>query len=352
MDRRRLLRQAPLAAALARLSIAAALAVVPLCARAAEADDFYNGKQIQIVVSTDAGTVYDSYARLLAEYLPAHVRGNPSVVVVNMPGGGGLKVANYIANIAPRDGTVIAGTHNAVLTMSRTTPDLAKFDERTFGWIGSVSRDPYLAVVWYTVPIRTIEDAKTTVVSMGGPSAGSLGVDMVVIANALIGTKFKLIAGYKDPGEIRLAMQRGEVDGTFSVSWSELKPTNLLQEGKVRVIAQHGFTPFPAFGDAPLLIDQAKNEADRQALIFMLGRQEAARPYFAPPGLPPARLATLRAAFAATVQDPAFLHDAATMNIAVDQPMEGARLADFVAELDGTSPEVIARINKILTDSR
>lgn len=344
MDRRSFLRQA-------RLAIAV-LAVPPLAARAAEADDFYKGKQIEIVISTDPGVVYDFYARLLAQYLPAHIPGNPSVVVQNMPGGGGLKTANYIANIAPRDGTVIAGTHNAVLTMSKTEPDLAKFDERAFGWIGSVSRDPYLAIVSADVPIKTIEDAKTTVVSMGGPSAGSLGVDMVVISNALLGTKFKLIAGYKDPSEIRLAMARGEVDGTFSISWSELKPTNLLQQGKVRVIAQHGFIPFPAFGDAPLLIDQAKNDADRQALMFMLGRQEAARPYFAPPGLPPARLETLRAAFTATVKDPAFLRDAAAMNISVDQPMDGTKLTDFVAELDGTSPAIIDRISKILAGSR
>lgn len=338
-------------AALARCSIAA-LAISLLAEHAADADDFYKGKQIEIVVSTEPGVVYDSYARLLAQYLPGHIPGSPAVLVQNMPGGGGLKVANYIANIAPRDGTLIAATHNAVLTMSKTTPDLAKFDERTFSWIGSISRDPYLAIVMSDVPIKTIEDAKTTVVSMGGPSAGTLGVDMVVISNALLGTKFKLIAGYKDPSEVRLAMQRGEVDGTFSISWSELRPTNLLQQGKVRVIAQHGFTPFPAFGDAPLLIDQAKNEADRQALVFMLGRQEAARPYFAPPGLPLGRLETLRAGFAATVKDPAFLHDAATMNISVDQPMDGAKLADFVRSLDGTSPEVIDRISKILAGSR
>jgi tripartite-type tricarboxylate transporter receptor subunit TctC len=344
MDRRKILTRTLIATA--------ALAMPAFAARAAAADDFYKGKQITIALSTDPGVVYDTYARLLAQYLPAHIPGNPSVVVENMPGGGGLKVANYIANIAPRDGTIIGGTHNAVLTMSKTEPDLAKFDERTFGWIGSVSADPYLAIVRDDVPIRTIEDAKTKVVSMGGPSAGSLGVDMVVVSNALLGTKFKLIAGYKDPAEIRLAMLRGEVDGTFSISWSELKPTNLLQQGKVRVIAQHGFTPFPAFGNAPLTINLAKNDADRQALIFMLGRQEAARPYFAPPGLPPARLETLRAAFAATVKDPRFLADAAKANIAVDQPMEGAALAQFVAKLDDTSPAIIDRISKILASSR
>jgi hypothetical protein len=112
---------------------------------------------------------------------------------------------------------------------------------------------------------------------MGAASAGSLGVDLVVVSNALFGTKFRVVGGYKDPAEIRLAMLRGEVDGTFSVSWSESKQANLIQTGKLRIIAQHAFTPHPELGGAPLLIDQARNQADRDALIFMLGRQDAAR---------------------------------------------------------------------------
>ena len=321
-------------------------------ARAGEDEYFYKGKQIQIVLSTEPGTVYDSYARLLAQHMPKHMPNAPTMFVQNMPGGGGLKAAGYMATIAPRDGSVIAGTHNAVFTMSLSTPDQAKFDEKTFSWIGSPSRDPYLAIVWNSAPIKTIMDARTTQVSMGGPSAGSLGVDMVVIANELLGTKFKLVAGYKDPAEIRLAMSRGEVDGTFSVSWSELKPTNLLQEGKVRVIAQHGFTPFPEFGDAPMLMEQAKTEEDRQAMRFMLGRQEAARPYFGPPGVPPGRLALLRKAFADTMKDPDFLKDAAQMRIAVDQPMNGEDLAKFVAQLHATPKAVIDRIQTILAKAR
>ena len=153
MDRQRNSRLAQ-RAALLRLVIAAILAFPSLAARAADGDDFYKGKQITIAISTDPGVVYDTYARLLAQYLPAHIPGNPLVVVENMPGGGGLKVANYIANIAPKDGTIIGGTHNAVLTMSKTEPDLAKFDERNFGWIGSVSADPYLAIVRATCRSR------------------------------------------------------------------------------------------------------------------------------------------------------------------------------------------------------
>ena len=336
----------------ALLSVALAAATLSSAALATEDEDFFKGKQMQIMLSTEPGTVYDSYARLLSQHMPKHMPNSPPLIVQNMPGGGGLKVASYMATIAPRDGTVIAGTHNAVFTMSLSTPDQAKFDEKTFSWIGSPSRDPYLAIVWNSAPIKSIMDARTTPVSMGGPSAGSLGVDMVVIANELFGTKFKLVAGYKDPGEIRLAMARGEVDGTFSVSWSELKPTNLLQEGKVRVIAQHGFTRFPDFGDAPMLMDQAKTEEDRQALRFMLGRQEAARPYFGPPGVPVGRLAILRKAFDDTMKDPDFLKDAATMKIAVDQPMNGEDLSKFVAQLHATPKAVIDRIQTILTKAR
>ena len=153
--------------------ILAICAPVPCEAQAAE--EFFAGKQIQLLVSSEPGTVYDSYARLVARHIGEHMPGQPRVLAQNMPGGGGLRVANYIANIAPRDGSVFAATHNAVLTMSLVTPDAAKFNEREFSWIGSVTRDPYLAVVRADVPVATIEDAKTKTISMGAASAGSLG---------------------------------------------------------------------------------------------------------------------------------------------------------------------------------
>ena len=326
--------------------------VAALSPALADEGDYYRGRQIQIVVSTEPGTVYDAYARLLAQYLPAHVPGRPSTLVQNMPGGGGLRAANFINNLAPRDGTVFAGTHNAVLTMSLIAPDQAKFDERRFAWIGSVTKDPYVAVVGKNVPIASLEEAKTTSVSMGGPSAGSLGVDLPVVVNALFGTKFRVVAGYKDPVEVRLAMQRGEVDGTFSVSWSELKQSNLVRDGVFRVIAQHGLSRTPEIGDAPMLMDQAKTDEDRAALLFMLGRQEAARPYFAPPDTPRERLDILRAAFAETLRDPEFVAQARGANLAIDGPMGGADLAKFVDTLMSTPRSVTDRLQAILAKSR
>lgn len=338
-----------------RKSLRQALGLLAVClfgvgARAQE--PFYAGKQIQILVSAESGTVYDAYARLISRRLPDHLPGRPSVLVQNMPGGGGLRVANHMYNLAPRDGTVIAGTHNAVLTMSLSAPNEARFREREFSWLGSTTRDPYLAVVGAGVPIKTIEDAKTRSVSMGGASAGSLGVDLVVIANALFGTKFRVVAGYKDPAEIRLAMLRGEVDGTFSVSWSEARQSNLVQEGKLRIIAQHGFSAHPDLMGAPLLIDQAKTQADRDLLTFVLGRQEAARPYFAPPGVPPERLALLREAFSKTLRDPEFLREASTAKLAVDEPMDGVALGAFVDKLMTTPKSVTDRISTMIANSR
>jgi tripartite-type tricarboxylate transporter receptor subunit TctC len=332
---------------------ALAAASLGFCAHAAAAqENFYAGKQLQILVSTEPGTVYDAYARLVARVIGDHIAGRPSVIVQNMPGGGGLRVANHLANVSPRDGTAIAATHNAVLTMSLVNPDAAKFSERELSWIGSVTRDPYMAVVRADVPISTIDDAKTTVVSMGGASAGSLGVDLPVISNALFGTKLRVVGGYKDPGEVKLAMMRGEVDGTFSVSWSETKQAGLVQAGKLRIIAQHAFKPHPELGGAPLLMDQAKTDADRAALVFMLGRQEAARPYFAPPGVPRDRLEMLRTAFMKTMRDPEFLRQSESMKLGIDEPMDGASLAEFVGKLMSTPRSVTERIASIIAASR
>ena len=318
-------------------------------ARAAE-DDFFKGKQLQIVCATEAGGLYDVYSRLLAKHMPRHIPGNPSAIVLNMPGGGSIKATNYIVNVAPRDGTAFAGTHSAVPTLPLTAPDQAKFDVNALSWIGSITKDPYVAYVWHTAPVKTLEDLKTTQIVMGGASAGTAGVDMVMLANEMFGFKMKLVIGYKDSIEVKLAMERGEVQGTFSNSWSDLKTTNMnwIQEGKVRLIAQHGFTEHPELKGVPLLMDQAKTDADRQALVFMLSRQEASKPYFAPPGVPAARMAILRAAFDATMTDPEFLKDAAIAHVAVDEPMNAEQLIKMVHDVSATPKPVVDRVQGIL----
>ncbi len=329
-----------------------ALAITGMAATACRAQDgggFYKGKQINLIVSSDAGGAYDSYARLLAQVYAAHIPGQPTIVVQNMPGASGLKTANYMDKTAARDGTVIAGTHSSVPSAPLTSRSAANFDATKFSWVGSITSDPYVAYVWHTAPIKTLEDAKTTEVIMGGISVGSAGVDLAIAARELFGYKLKIVTGYKSSTEVKLAMERGEVHGTFANALSSIRASEpeWITEHKIRIIAQHGFKKHPDLPDVPMFMELAKKEEDRQALVFLLARQEAAKPYFGPPNVPADRLTMLRRAFDASIRDAKFLDLAGKAGVSLDNPMTGEELADLVVQLAQTSPAVIDRVNKM-----
>jgi len=316
--------------------------------------DFYNGKQLRLVVSTDPGGAYDTYARLLSQILKDYIPGNPTIIVQNMPGASGLKAANYMATSALRDGTVIAATHAGVLTAQLTAPGAATFEAGRLSWIGSITTDPFVGYVWHTTPIKTLADTRTTEVIMGGVSVGSASVDYGILARDLFGLKLKLVNGYKSSNDVKLAMERGEVQGAFANGWSSIRNAEpeWIRDGKIRIIVQHGFQPLPELPDVPLLISLARSDSDRQALMFMLARQEAAKPYFAPPDVPAERLAVLRRAFDATVRDPHFQALAAKASLTIEGPMTGEELAALVAKVSKTPPEVVARINRMLAEKK
>ncbi len=346
-------RKEPIAARLVGPAVAILMAIVTpgRTADAAE-DDFYQGRQIRLVVSSAAGGVYDAFARLIARFLPGYLPGRPTIVVQNMPGASGLKATNYIYNNAPRDGTVIAGVHNGIPTAPFEEPKQTHFDVNKLSWIGSISEDPFVGYVWHTSPVQTYEDAKKTEVVVGSASINSMGSKMAILSNALFGTKFKLVIGYEDSSTVKLALENGELEGTFGNSWGDLKTQQpgWIRDKKVRIIIQHGYRKDPGLPDVPLIIDQARNDADRQALDLMLERQKFARPYVAPPGLPPGRLELLRRAFAATVRDPDFVKGAQAAGLAVDNPITGAQLTKEIARLSATPAAVTERLSKLLGD--
>jgi tripartite-type tricarboxylate transporter receptor subunit TctC len=315
----------------------------------AAADEFYTGKQVRLIVSSAPGGVYDIFGRLIARFLPAHLPGHPTIVVQNMPGAGGLKAANYLYNGAPRDGSVVAGVHNGIPTAPLEEPAQAHFDVNELSWIGSISEDPFVGYVWHTSPVRTFADARTSPVVMGSATVNSMGAKMAIVSNAMFGTKFKLVSGYEDASKVKLALERGEVDGTFANSWGDLKTQqpDWIRDGKVRIIIQHGYHVLPDLADVPLIIDQAGNSADRQALELLLERQKFARPYLAPPGVPADRLALLRRAFDATVRDLAFVQAAQAAHLAVENPMTGENLAQAIARLASTPATVTERLAKL-----
>jgi hypothetical protein len=188
---------------------------------------------------------------------------------------------------------------------------------------------------------------------MGSASINSMGAKMVMLSNALFGTRFKLITGYEDASQVKLALEKGELQGTFANSWGDLKTEqpDWIRDRKVRIIIQDGYQPEPDLADVPLIIAQARTAADRQMLDLLLERQRFARPYVAPPGLPPERLALLRRAFDATVQDPDFVAGARAARLAVDHPMTGEQLAGEIARLAATPAAVTDRLARLFASS-
>jgi len=305
-------------------------------------DAFYAGKTVTIIV--DGGGAYEAYARMLARHMPRHIPGHPNIIVQQMPGAGGVRAASFIYKVAPRDGTVIAGLHGAVITAPLLNPGVSDFDARRFSWIGNVTRDTYTGYVWRTSPVQSLEEAKIKQLVVGGTSVGGNGIDMAILAKELFGLKLKIVSGYKTSAETKIALEKGEIEGTFANLLSSLKQTDWLAQGQVRIIVQHGGRKHRELPDVPLLRDLAQSDEERQILDLMGVRDEIARPYLAPPGLPEPRLAMLRRAFDATLVDPDFIAEMQRQRLEIDGPSTGEELAAAVDKIAETPPAIVQRV--------
>jgi tripartite-type tricarboxylate transporter receptor subunit TctC len=327
--------------------------LAPWLLSGARAEDFYKGKTISLIESGLTGA-YDGYARALARCLPRHIPGNPAVVVQGKPGAAGVVAANYLYNIAPRDGTVIATVHGNVLVAPLLSTGQVKFDLAKFGWLGNVTRDTYVGYVMSSAPIKTLADARTTEVSMAGTSVGAGGIDMAILGRDLFGFKFKIVSGYKTSGETELALERGEVEGTFGHAWGSLKnqKPDWLRDGKIRIIVQHGFTRNAELPDVPLMLDFARTELDKQILGIELVRQDVSKPYLAPPNVPPANLAILRGAFQACLEDADFIAEVEQRHLELDRPMDGEELSALVTRISQTPAAAVKKLQDLLAGYR
>ncbi len=332
----------------ARLTGFAAAFTLSLAAQspASAQDNFYAGKVVRFVVS--GGGAYEAYARLFAQYLPNYIPGKPAMIVQEMPGGGGIRAASFLNTVAPKDGTVLGALHGSVITAPLLQPGVADFDVTKFNWLGNASRDAYIGYVTKSSPVQSLEEAKTRELIVGGTSLGSNGIDMAIIGRDLFGLKFKIIPGYKTSDETKLAMERGEINGTVGSTWGSLKATDWVQRGAVKVILQHGAKPHPELLNVPLFGDYAKTDLDRQILDVMRVRGEFTRPYVAPPGVPKERVEMLRTAFMQVVRDPGFLADVARRGLEFDSPTSGADLTVEIERVSRTPPETIARLLQVL----
>lgn len=311
---------------------------------------FFKGKTLRIVVGTGVGSGYDITARTLARHLPAHLPGDPTIVVQNQPGAGGLAMTNSLFANGPFDGTVIGASFGGTPTMPLLQPQNARFDANKLAYIGSTNRETQVLYVWHSVPVFKLGDVLRTELVMGAQAPGSTQYDYPVLLNRLFGYKFKVISGYEATPKINLALERGEVQGTIA-NWSTLKAlnSNWLADQQIRLIVQWGIKKLPELGDLPGIFDDLQTDADRAAVKLMVARLEFGRPFFLPPGVPDDRVAALRRAFDATVKDPAFLADAAAEKLDID-PLRGEDVQALVEEVAQTPPEVVARVRDALAN--
>ena len=318
-----------------------AMAVVPAFA----ADPFYKGKVISIH-SSGAGS-YEAYGRLLAKYMPKHIPGEPTIIVKNMSGASGLKAANYIYNVAPKDGTEIAATHGQIPLQQLFSTEGVQYDANKLSWIGSATKETYIAYMWNTSPVQSMEEARVKESIVGGQALGSMSIDIAVLGNEMMGTKFKVVTGYSGSAETRLAVERGEINGHVGTAYTTILSENpeWITEKKIKLIAQFGLTRHKNLPDVPLLLDYVIKPDDKQAVQLFLSRQETGKPYFAPPGIPKDRLEILRKAFDAAVKDPNFIADANKQNLDVIDPMNGPEMEAFVARMMKTPPAYGKRID-------
>jgi tripartite-type tricarboxylate transporter receptor subunit TctC len=326
--------------------VAAVLGVALAISRGAAADavgDFFKGRTITYYISTVPGGGYDLYGRLVASYIGRHIPGQPAVVPKNMPGAGGLTMTNWLYNVAPRDGTAIAGPPQALAIEQVLGSKGIQYDAGKFTWIGRAAPVVEVMYTWFTSPTKTFKDAQERETIMGGTGPTSPTITYLKQLNILAGTKFKPIPGFGGTTEVNLAMERGEVEGSIK-SWASMKVDNpdWLREHKVNIILQFALDKPSDLSDVPLMMDIGKTEADRQALRFFSAGNAMGRATFGPPALPPDRVAALRAAFMAAMKDPELVAEADKRRIDIG-PLSGEGLQKIVEDTLAVTPEVKAR---------
>jgi tripartite-type tricarboxylate transporter receptor subunit TctC len=314
-----------------------------------DAADFYRNKTISMVIGYPPGGGFDSSARLFMRHFGRHIPGNPRIVPKNVPGAASLVATNYLFNVAPKDGTEFGMIGGSVPFGPLWSREGVNFDATTFNFLGSTDRWVGIALMWHSAPVTTLAMAKQQDVVVGATGSGDVTAIYPRVINALIGTRFKIVSGYQGTADLTLAIERGEVGGRLGWCWDCVKSEKpqWVAEKKVKVMLQLAFQADPELRDVPVLIDNVTSEADRQIVKLVFGSQEMARPFVAPPGLPPQRVETLRRAFAATMADPEFLAEAARLHIPV-KDTKWQEMQTLIREAYATPPATVERAARMI----
>jgi tripartite-type tricarboxylate transporter receptor subunit TctC len=335
------------------LSLTGVLLAAPGHGQGALAQDVYAGKQITMIVGSGAGGGYDFYSRLLARHWGKYIPGKPTFIVQNMAGAGSLVATNLLANTAPRDGLTIGQVQNhmSVEPLMGVTGSLSnvKFDARKLNWLGSAAKEYPLVVAWHTAPVKTFKDVLEREMVVG--SSGVATSDSVYprVMNQLLGTKFRIVDGYKSNPQLILATEVGEIMGRGGWFLSSLMSTqgSQLEAGKYRILVQVALEKHPTLPDVPLVGDFLTDASKRRQLEFALSWLPMGRPFVAPPGVPADRLKVLRDGFMAAVKDPELIAEAKRANAEIS-PLSGSELQALVEKLYETPKNVIEDVRAIM----
>lgn len=335
-----------------RRCLATMLAVaVPLSqssiVRADAVAEYYNGKVISLIIASGEGG-YDAYGRLFARHLHKHIAGNPKVIPQQMPGAGGLQGINHIYNVAPRDGSVIGLVRRSAIIAHITQPGAARFDISKINWLGNIVPELPVAVAWHTSRVKTFDQLRQNEHIVGGTGPSSVHETTPRLLNALLGTQFRIIGGYKGSGDLDLAMERGEIEGIGYDSWSNVKVRkgDMLRRGLVLIPLSFGLHRNPDLPNTPFALDFVRNEEDKQLMKIFFAQDAAARPMIAPPGIPTDRLQALRHAFISVETDTEFRADAekSLLTLGLGDHRYMKNIVEMVA---ATPPTIAQRLNQI-----
>lgn len=331
------------------VSAAVLLPLLGLDAPAQTVEDFYRGRTIEIGISSTVGGGYDAHGRMLARVMGRYIPGQPSLIAKNVEGAGGLRLANLLYNTAPRDGTSLGIIYRATAFEPLFGNTAAQFDATRFTWIGSASTEVSLCVAWHTTGVTRFEDLRNRELVVAHSGAGGDAYQFSRIINGALGTRMRLIGGYRGGNEMLLALERGEVGGRCGWSWSSIQSTRRewLAQRKVNLLTQLALDRHPDLPDVPLITDFAGSDDQRDILRLIFARQQIAYPFLAPPGVPPDRVEALRTAFLQAMHDPDLRAEAAKARLEV-LPTSGSDAHKLVAELHATPAAVVERAIQML----
>jgi tripartite-type tricarboxylate transporter receptor subunit TctC len=334
------------------LALASALLTIAAAASSAAAqsvEDFYKSHPITMLVGSGAGGGYDVYARAFARHWSDHIPGRPNIIAKNLPAAAGLAAASTLFNGAERDGSVIGAFTNGAAMDPLFGNAGARYDAPAFNWLGSIGKLQNVCATWHDSAVKTIADARLRDVIVAAAGATSNTAIVPNMLNALIGTRFKVVSGYDPSSGLTMAVERGEAEGICGLSWSTMKASrpHWIKDHLLNVIVQMGLAKLSDLPDVPSALDLVEDAANRQVMELILMRQEAGRPFAAPPGAPADRVAALRRAFQETLEDADFAAEAEKGQLEID-PMSGDAIAGMLAKAYTAPKPIVERAAELV----